>query len=184
MTKIYAQTLVFLLLLSFILSTPLLNYDPTTASATVTLLQRSSNAPSWLYKRSVSGTFSIEAVFLDLDAASPSNKISTITYDAAAVDYTFKAVSPSFTCALLFSGTTELSLIKFTGNDLLQEDLIASQFVATGTEAVEIAKTYQIADECTAMSVDSATYRYDGTATGTKFVADAATTWTAPAFNA
>jgi hypothetical protein len=80
MTKIYAQTVVFLLLLSFIFSAPLLNYDPRESSATVTLLKRSSHAARWLYKREISGSFKIEAVFFDAVSSSPTNKISIRIY--------------------------------------------------------------------------------------------------------
>jgi hypothetical protein len=185
MAKIYAQTVVLLLILSFTVSASLLSYDPTVSSSTVTLLQKNPYAFRWLYKRLTGGVNSIEVSSLDLEAASPSNKISTRTYNAGANDFTFKAVSPSYTCALLLSGTTKFSLIKFSGNDQLQEDLITSQFIASGAIAAETAKTYQIADGCVAFSADAATYRYDSAATTTtKFVADSATTWTAPAFNA
>ena len=185
MAKIYAQTVVLLLILSFTVSASLLSYDPTVSSSTVTLLQKNPYAFRWLYKRLTGGVNSIEVSSLDLEAASPSNKISTRTYNAGATDFTFKAVSLSYTCALLKEGTTKFSLIKFTGNDLVQEDLITSQFIASGAIVAETAKTYQIADDCVAFSADSATYRYDSAAAGTtKFVADSATTWTSPIFDA
>jgi hypothetical protein len=121
---------------------------------------------------------------LDLGAADPTNKISKVTYNAAAVDYSFKAVAPFYTCAILASSNTKLSLVRFSANDVLHEDLITSGFVLAGTEAAAIAKSYQVADGCEAFSSDTATYHYDATiASGTKFVADSATTWTAPVFN-
>jgi hypothetical protein len=42
------------------------------------------------------------------------NKVLPKTFNAANTDFSLKTVSPSSTCALLFSGTTKLSLIKLT----------------------------------------------------------------------
>lgn len=118
-----------------------------------------------------------------MGASNPTNKVSTVTYNAGTDDFSLKAVSPSFTCALLVQGTSKLEMVKFTANNDLQEDLIASSFIPSGGVAAGVAKIYQIADGCTALSVDGATYHYDAGAAGTtKFIADTATTWTAPAF--
>ena len=148
MKETYAKLTVFLLLLGLITSIPLMTYDPTTTGATVTLLKKDQNSYRWLFKRALVGpAYSIEAVSLDLTSPN-ANKVSKITYNAAGTNFDFKAVSPDYTCAILTESTTKISLVKFTSNDLLLEDLIASGLVVAGTEADAVAKSYQVSSGC------------------------------------
>lgn len=112
--------IIFLLLISLIASAPLLTYDPTAGSATVTLLSKDSNSFKWLYKRFASSVYSIESVSLDIASSNPTNKVATVTYNAGADDFSLKAISPSHDCALLVQGTSKLVLVKFNANNALQ----------------------------------------------------------------
>ncbi len=65
MIKIGVKGLILLLILSITVSATLLTFDPTRASATVTLLHKNNEAFRWLYKRLTGSTYSIEVPVLN-----------------------------------------------------------------------------------------------------------------------
>lgn len=170
------------------LTPQLMSYDPTTSSATATVLSQNEDSYKWFYKRAITASsFSFESVRFDTSAAVGSmNKVAW----ASTTDNTLRAVSKGYTCAALYdatSGSERFSIVKFdsTADDLV-EDLKASTFALT---VVSIpTKTFEVADLCTALRVDGAVYHLDATIVtvgATKYVADTlpGTAWTNPAFS-
>jgi len=102
--------------------------------------------------------------------------------------HNLKAVSNDYTCAILTdtTGTTSGVIVaKFVStNDETVEDLVTSSLIDTAANGD--LKKYQVANSCTALSMNVAAYTYYAAGTPSKFIADTVpvTPWVNPVFDA